>query len=103
MPAQVDLPREPIIAFCKKWKVARLDLFGSVLREDFGPDSDIDLLISFLPEHGRSLFDLVTMELELEQIVGRKVDFAIREAVEESYNWIRRRAILEAADLFYAA
>jgi len=98
-----ELPREAIEDFCKKWLITRLELFGSVLREDFHPDSDVDFLVTFDPQSHWSLMDLVTMELELAVIVGRKVDLVCRESVENSHNWIRRKEILGAAREYYAA
>lgn len=103
MALQLDLPREAIEAFCRKWQIARLDLFGSVLREDFGPDSDVDFLVTFAPDIRATLFDLVTMELELTEIVGRKVDLVSRWGIEHSRNPLRRKAILESAVPYYGA
>lgn len=101
MNPQADLPREAIEAFCRKWMIVKLELFGSVLREDFRPDSDIDFLVTFDPKSRWSLFDLVSMEIELSAIVGRKVDLVCREGIEQSRNWIRRKAILESVELYY--
>jgi predicted nucleotidyltransferase len=103
MNVKIELPRESIEAFCRKWLIARIELFGSVLREDFRQDSDIDFLVTFAPESHWSLFDLVTMELELTETIGRKVDMICRESVEQSHNPIRRKAILESAEQYYAA
>ena len=78
-------------------------LFGSVLREDFRPESDIDILVT-LPASARlSLLDEVRMEEQLSRIFGRRVDLVSRWAVEHSHNWIRREAILKSAEVFYAA
>jgi len=103
----MDLPiqAEPakLEEFCRKWKVSELALFGSVLRDDFRPDSDVDLLISFQPEADWSLFDRVRMQGELAGIVGRKVDLVSRRGIERSSNWIRRKAILESARPVYVA
>jgi predicted nucleotidyltransferase len=98
-----QMPRPVIEDFCRRWKIARLELFGSVLREDFGPDSDVDFLCSFAADASWSLFDLMRMERELSAIVGRKVDLVDREGVEGSRNWIRRREILSHAEPYYAA
>jgi predicted nucleotidyltransferase len=103
MTPHIDLPQASIEEFCRRWNVARLELFGSVLREDFRPDSDVDFLVTFAPGSRRSLFDLVTMETQLAEIVGRKVDLVSRRGVEQSRNWLRRKKILESAELFYAA
>ncbi len=76
-------------------------LFGSVLREDFRSDSDVDVLATFAPDARWSLFDRVDMEEELSALVGRKVDLVSRRAIEQSANWIRRKAILETAEPYY--
>ena len=80
-----------------------MDFFGSVLREDFRPDSDVDVLVSFLPEAPWGLFDHVRMEDELSDLLGRRVDLVNRKAVERSSNWIRRDAILTSAKPCYVA
>ena len=77
--------------------------FGSVLRDDFGPDSDVDVLVRFHPETRHTLFDMVTMEEELKRILGRKVDLVSRRGIEMSRNYIRRKAILGSAEVIYAA
>lgn len=98
----IDLPSEAIADFCRRWLVTELALFGSVLREDFRPDSDIDVLVSFAPEARWTLLDLVRMEDELKAIFGRDVDLVEREAVERSENYIRRQHILRSARTIYA-
>ncbi len=103
MTAQVDIPREKIVDFCGRWQVNELALFGSVLRDDFGPDSDVDVLVRFTSDARRTLFDLVRMEEELKSILGREIDLVSREAIEKSRNYIRRKAILESAEIVYAA
>ena len=90
-------------AFCKRWMVKELALFGSALRNDFGAESDIDLLVTFTPEAHPSLFDLAGMESEFESLLGRKVDLVSRRGIERSKNWIRREEILSAARTVYAA
>jgi len=103
MSAKIPIPREKIAEFCGRWKITELALFGSVLRDDFRPDSDVDVLVTFAPEAEWSLFDHVTMEEELSSILDRKVDLVSRRGIERSRNWIRRKAILEAAEPFYVA
>lgn len=103
MSLPIEMPIEKIEAFCRKWKVQRLWLFGSVLREDFSPESDVDVMVEFMPEAAWNLLDLVEAEQELSEIVGRQVDLVERRCVEQSDNWIRRRHILENASLFYVA
>ena len=78
-------------------------LFGSALREDFTPDSDVDLLVSFYSNAEWSLLDHVQMEIELEKILGRKVDIVTRRSVQNSRNPIRRKSILKSAKVVYAA
>jgi hypothetical protein len=100
---QIQLPREKIGEFCRKWKIAEFSLFGSVLREDFRPDSDVDVLVSFLPSAQWSLLDLVEMERELGGMLERPVELVERSAVERSENYIRRRHILASVEPVYVA
>ncbi len=76
-------------------------MFGSVIRDDFRAQSDIDLLVEFHPGEKRSLFDLVRMGEELEEILGRPVDLVERSALERSRNYLRRKSILESAQPLY--
>ena len=95
---------EPLLAdFCRRWKVSELALFGSALRDDFKPESDVDVLVAFAPDAHWSLLDLVKMQDELSSLWKRPVDLLTRRAVERSQNWIRRKAILESAEVVYAA
>lgn len=96
----LDIPRDALDAWCRRWKVVELAIFGSALREDFGPQSDVDLLVSFEKDASWSLLDLVTKQEELEQIFGREIDLVEREGLR---NPIRRRAILATAQPLYAA
>lgn len=100
---QTAVDKERIAAFCDKWQVAELALFGSVLRDDFRPDSDVDVLVTFKPQAELTLFDLVQMQQELEDIFGRAVDLVDRAAVEQSRNYIRRKAILRSLEIIHAA
>jgi len=97
---RIPIPREQIAEFCRRWKITEFALFGSVLRDDFRPDSDVDVLVTFAPEAGHSLFDLVTMEDELVEIFGRKVDLVEKEAVQNPF---RRHHILRTQQLVYAS
>ena len=99
----IDIPLDTISAFCKHWEVKELALFGSVLRNDFGPDSDVDVLVRFESEHTPGLFGIVRMERELSELFGRQVYLVNRGAVENSRNYIRRKAILDSARVVYAA
>ena len=102
MNIQVDAPRDQIVAFCRRWRITELALFGSVLRDNFGPDSDIDVLVSFEPRVPHTLLDIVRMQDELSGMFGRKVDLIERTAVEQSRNYIRRNAILQTAETIHA-
>jgi uncharacterized protein len=99
----MTLPTGPIEEFCLRWKIRELSIFGSYLRDDFGPDSDIDFLYTFVENPGWSLFDLVRVDEELSVIVARPVDMVDREAIEHSENWIRRREILGTPEAIYVA
>lgn len=103
MNAHIDIPPEKITALCKRWQIAELALFGSVLRDDFGPESDVDVLVRFDSQARHTLVDLAQIEDQLGATLGRKVDLIEREAVERSPNYIRRRAILQSAETIYAA
>jgi hypothetical protein len=100
---KVSLPEGEIDAFCKRWKVRELAVFGSALRDDFRPDSDIDLLVTFDADAVIGLPALVRMQKELKALLGRDVDLVPRDAVEGSSNEPRRRRILESARVVYAA
>ena len=97
----IEIPTEKVAEFCQRWPVAELALFGSVLRDDFRPDSDIDILVSLLPEPRLTLFKLVQMEEELKLIFGRDVDLVCKEAIEKSLNYLRRKAILSSYEVIY--
>jgi predicted nucleotidyltransferase len=85
--ARIDLPKEKIAEFCKKWKIHEFSFFGSVLTDDFRPDSDIDVLVTFEDDAKHTLFDLIHIEDELKQIFGREVDLLTRRGVEQSRNY----------------
>jgi predicted nucleotidyltransferase len=91
---KMQLPMTEIEGFCRRWQISDLALFGSVIREDFRPDSDVDVLVTFSPQARWSLFDLARMQDELSGILGRQVDLVERKAVERSENYIRRKHIL---------
>ena len=74
MTTQIHFDREKVVDFCQRWKIIEFALFGSVLSDDFRSDSDVDVLVTFMPDTRYSLFDLVHMQDELEQVFGRKVD-----------------------------
>ena len=103
MSARIPVDRDNLATFCRRWKITNLSFFGSVLRDDFGPDSDVDVLVSFAPDAHWSLFDMVHMQEEIEEILGRQVDLVSRRAIEASRNYIRRKAILSSAEVVYGA
>jgi predicted nucleotidyltransferase len=89
---------ERIAEFCRKWQIKELALFGSALNDEFRPDSDVDLLVTFWDpkrSFGPWMGELGEMQKELEQLFARPVDFVLRESVERSENYIRRRSILQ--------
>jgi len=96
-PVTLPVTLEEIAAFCQRHSMRSLALFGSVLRNDFRPDSDVDILVSFKPDARPSLFDLTKIEVELSTMFGRDVDMVEREDIETSPNYIRRRNILDSA------
>ena len=103
MTVQIDLPQAEVAAYCRRWQISELALFGSVLREDFRQDSDVDVLVRFRPEAGHSLFDLGHMEQDLARILGRPVDLVERAAVEQSRNYLRRKSVLDVVEVIHAA
>lgn len=99
LPIQISM--DQIEAFCKKWKVKELALFGSILRKDFNPQtSDIDILISFLPGDNWG-WEIVEMKEELENIFHRKVDLIEKTAIEKGRNPIRKNEILNSYEVLY--
>ncbi len=99
----LKISRDKIAEFCRRWKITELALFGSVLRDDFRPDSDIDVLVTFAPDSTRRFYDLIDMKEELESMLGRKVDLVERRLVESSENYIRRKHILGHIETIYVA
>ena len=99
---QLQFSKEKLTEFCRRWKVKKLALFGSVLRDDFRPDSDVDVLVSFSEDTHYTLLDLARMETELAEIFARKVDLVDLAAIEKSRNYIRRKSILSSAETIYA-
>jgi predicted nucleotidyltransferase len=97
----IELPIDQIKEFCDRWQIAEFALFGSVLRDDFHPNSDIDVLVTFAPTAKRGLSETLQMKKELQIIFGRKVDFIVKSAIERSDNWLRRKNILESAQVIY--
>ncbi len=99
----LDIDQDLIKKFCQKWEIKELVFFGSVIREDFNPSSDVDVLVSFEDTATWSLLDHVSMQRELSEIIGRDVDLVTRRSVEQSHNWLRKKQILENSEAYYAA
>ncbi len=99
MSIRIEPDGEAIRRFCSRWRVAEFSLFGSVLRDDFGPDSDVDVLVSFAADARWSSFDLVDMEEELEGLFGRKVDLVEAAGLRNPF---RRREILASRHVIHA-
>lgn len=97
---RIDIPMEKIRDFCQRWKIVEFALFGSVLRDDFSPDSDVDVLLRFEENTGWSLYDVVDMKDELKTMFGREVDVVEKEAIRNPY---RRNILLEERKVLYAA
>jgi predicted nucleotidyltransferase len=97
-----QLPHDKLVHFCQRWRITELALFGSALRSDFRPDSDIDVLVTFATDANWSLFDFVDMQDELQTILERPVDLLSRRGVEADQNYLRRQAILNSAQIIYA-
>lgn len=101
--AKIRIPTAKLAEFAKRWNISELALFGSALREEFGPDSDIDVLVSFKPGAQVTLFDMVRMKDELEKIFGREVDLISKRGLENSRNYLRRKQILDSAQVIHVA
>jgi predicted nucleotidyltransferase len=95
--AKITLPYEAIAAFCQQHPIRRLSLFGSVLRDDFTPESDVDVLVEFAPNAGVGYFELVQMQIELSAIFGREVDLLTPNALSRQF----RERVLSAAQVVY--
>lgn len=94
------IPRKKIAEFCKRWSITEFSVFGSVLRDDFRPDSDVDVMVSIDPKAHIGLFELIDMQLELEKMFKRPVDLVEKEGLRNPY---RRSEILSTAKVVYAA
>jgi hypothetical protein len=97
--SRINIPKEKLAEFCKKWHVRKLSLFGSVLRDDFRPDSDVDMLVVFEEGHAPGLITFSGMELELDEILGRKVDLRTPEDLSQYF----RDEVVRTAEEQYAA
>jgi uncharacterized protein len=97
---RLKAPSARIAEFCQRWKITEFALFGSVLRDDFRPNSDIDILVTFSPDPGWSLFDWVDMKDDLKALFGREVDIADKQGLKNPY---RRHEILKTCQVIYAS
>lgn len=100
MPVQIDIPMDKVLDFCRKWKIAEFSLFGSVLRDDFRPESDVDVLVEFEPDAPWSLWDWIDMIDELKAAFGRDVDLVSKGGLRNPF---RRHAIMSSREIIYAA
>ncbi|WP_416671345.1 nucleotidyltransferase family protein [Egbenema bharatensis] len=98
-----DLLIAHIKALCDRWQITEFALFGSVLRDDFNPTSDIDVLITFAPNVRKGLLTLARIKHELEELFGREVDISTKKSIEQSQNTSRSQAILRSAQVIYVA
>ena len=96
----LTVPQDEIADFCRRWRVTEFALFGSAVRDDFGPQSDVDVLVRFEADAGWSLFDLVTMQDELADLFGRKVHLVEAEGLRNPF---RREEILRTREIVYAS
>ncbi len=97
---RIEIPMAKIEAFCRKWQVKEFSLFGSVLRDDFRPDSDVDVLLVFEEDAGWDLWDIVDMHDELKNLFGRDVDLVEKRALRNPF---RRHEILNHHEVIYAS
>ena len=97
---KINIPKAKIEDFCRRWKIKEFALFGSVLREDFRPDSDIDVLVSFAPDGGITFDNRLEMLDELAEIFGRQVDLVEKDTIRNPF---RRHDILTTREVVYAA
>ena len=100
MSARIYIPKDEIAAFCRRNHIRRMALFGSVLRDDFTPESDVDVLVDFEPDRTPGL-EFITIQDELSEILGRQVDLYTFKGVENSRNWLLREEILNSAEVQY--
>ena len=100
MNARIEIPTDRVAEFCQRNHIRRLALFGSVLRDDFTPESDVDVLVEFEPD-ARVGFVFITMQDELSEILGQQVDLHTFRGIESSRNWLLREEILNSAEAVY--
>jgi uncharacterized protein len=103
MVRRIEISKERVEEFCRQNHIKSMALFGSALRDDFKPDSDVDVMVEFEEGKEPGLFEIVDMQEKLSEILGHKVDLVERRAVERSENYIRRRHILQSLETIYVA
>jgi len=103
VPSAISIRPSSLEALCRRWRIRKLLLFGSALRDDFSDTSDLDLVVDFLPGAEPSLYDLVSLAGELETLAGRRIDLHTLGGVEGDRNRLRRREILETMVPVYVA
>jgi predicted nucleotidyltransferase len=96
---RIDIDAEQLAAFCRRAGIRRLSFFGSVLREDFGPESDVDVLVEFAPDAGIGLFEFVALQRELAELIGRAVDLHTPASLSHFF----REEVVDSAEVAYAA
>lgn len=92
-----------LAAFCQKWHVAELSFFGAILQDDLMTNGDVDVLVTYLPTAKRGQFEKIRMKADLESLLGNNVDLVSKVAITQSSNWLRRKNILNSAEVFYVA
>ena len=101
MSIKIGIPKDETAAFCRRNHIRRMALFGSVLRDDFTPESDVDVLVEFEPDARIGYIGLAELEIELDKILGRKADLHTFGGVESSRNWLLREEIINSAEAVY--
>lgn len=99
----INISEDQIREICKRFFISELSLFGSALREDFSYNSDIDLLIEFMPGSRISLFDIIDLQDEFKKLFGRDVDIVSKNAIRNSRNYIKKKLILDNHKVIYAS
>ena len=100
MSVRIEIPKDRIADFCRRWQVKELAIFGSALRDEFRPESDVDVLVVFQDDAKWDLFDHMKAEEDLKQIFGRDVDLVEKKAIRNPF---RRHHILSSYEVIYAA
>jgi uncharacterized protein len=98
----ITMPMKEIAEFCDRHQISEFALFGSVLRDDFRPDSDIDVMVDFHPDANPTFGTLEDMEEELKVMFSRDIDLVTRQGIENSRNYLRRQEILSSTQVIYA-